>query len=616
MVDRMKKFIIYTISFFICHYAFSSPPIYGPLMAQNNLDDVDNASIALANLGGLASSIGTPAPLANEWVYGPDVLTGGQYLSIFDSLSSFPAKPDIQIQRKLSTTVDLSPDFVGAPGASIPLVYVQGQVSGGKNIQGQAISGYMDNINSQDAIGVSGRVRREPGATSDSGQADATGVYGSGYQFDSLAGPAIGGEFAIFQNVSGNAAADTVNFSNAWSVAIHATSVSNSSPASAALYADASTNYGFWNGIILDPSIWIGTGGTASAPSTGAVGTVGINGGSWSGTSYPYTGIKMGNAVQDIWCSFGACNVNSLNGVFSIYGNGNPISTPTTSAGVDLIAASSNNAYVNFTSGGTTGGNIFYGVGNIFTINSLGTNTTINPSGGTVSIPTPATGNSSTQAASTAFVANTFASPPSTGYGNTTPEPIAATTISANSTVSGTGFSTYLASPPAIGGTTPAAGKFTTLQATSTITPSTTAGIVGTTAADNAQAGSVGEYISNSASSVSLTSTVAINITSVSLTAGDWQCIGNIDYRPAGSTTATNYQGWMSTTSASAPSLPSSSGFLLSGVTFSAGSFIQQSVGSQRFNVSSTTTIYLSSDQVFSVSTNVADGFIGCRRER
>ena len=35
------------------------------------------------------------------------------------------------------------------------------------------------------------------------------------------------------------------------------------------------------------------------------------------------------------------------------------------------------------------------------------------------------------------------------------------TTLSASSTVSGTGFSNYLASPPAIGGTTPAAGTFT-----------------------------------------------------------------------------------------------------------------------------------------------------------
>lgn len=39
------------------------------------------------------------------------------------------------------------------------------------------------------------------------------------------------------------------------------------------------------------------------------------------------------------------------------------------------------------------------------------------------------------------------------------------TTLAASSTVSGNGFSTYLAAPPAIGGTTPAAGTFTTLTA-------------------------------------------------------------------------------------------------------------------------------------------------------
>jgi hypothetical protein len=53
--------------------------------------------------------------------------------------------------------------------------------------------------------------------------------------------------------------------------------------------------------------------------------------------------------------------------------------------------------------------------------------------------------------------------------GSTTPNTGAFTTLSASSTVSGTGFSTYLASPPAIGGTTAAAGSFTTLSASSTV---------------------------------------------------------------------------------------------------------------------------------------------------
>jgi hypothetical protein len=49
--------------------------------------------------------------------------------------------------------------------------------------------------------------------------------------------------------------------------------------------------------------------------------------------------------------------------------------------------------------------------------------------------------------------------------GATTQNSGAFTTLSASSTVSGTGFSTYLASPPAIGGTAPAAGTFTTVKA-------------------------------------------------------------------------------------------------------------------------------------------------------
>jgi hypothetical protein len=50
--------------------------------------------------------------------------------------------------------------------------------------------------------------------------------------------------------------------------------------------------------------------------------------------------------------------------------------------------------------------------------------------------------------------------------GATTPSTGAFTTLSASSTVSGAGFSTYLASPPAIGGTAAAAGTFTTMTAT------------------------------------------------------------------------------------------------------------------------------------------------------
>jgi hypothetical protein len=76
-------------------------------------------------------------------------------------------------------------------------------------------------------------------------------------------------------------------------------------------------------------------------------------------------------------------------------------------------------------------------------------------------------------------VAITGGSIDSTTVGATTASTGAFTTLSASSTVSGTGFSTYLASPPAIGGTAAAAGTFTTLTSPTlkSLTGSVTTGI-------------------------------------------------------------------------------------------------------------------------------------------
>jgi hypothetical protein len=63
------------------------------------------------------------------------------------------------------------------------------------------------------------------------------------------------------------------------------------------------------------------------------------------------------------------------------------------------------------------------------------------------------------------FATGAAINPASTGA--TTPGTGAFTTLAASSTVSGTGFSNYLASPPAIGGTAPSAGTFTTLKGNS-----------------------------------------------------------------------------------------------------------------------------------------------------
>jgi len=77
------------------------------------------------------------------------------------------------------------------------------------------------------------------------------------------------------------------------------------------------------------------------------------------------------------------------------------------------------------------------------------------------------TGDSGT-VTNTMLAASAYNTPGTIGSG--TANTGAFTTLSASSTVSGTGFSTYLASPPAIGGTAAAAGTFTTLSGTTSVT--------------------------------------------------------------------------------------------------------------------------------------------------
>jgi hypothetical protein len=117
----------------------------------------------------------------------------------------------------------------------------------------------------------------------------------------------------------------------------------------------------------------------------------------------------------------------------------------------------------------------------------------------------------------TTITANTaFAGPHNGTVGATTPSTGAFTTLSASSTVSGTGFSTYLASPPAIGGTTPSTGAFTTLSSTGTLTFKQPIeaiydlGTTGGTIAPNCSNGSVQKITLNSALTINaFTSPVA-----------------------------------------------------------------------------------------------------------
>lgn len=164
-----------------------------------------------------------------------------------------------------------------------------------------------------------------------------------------------------------------------------------------------------------------------------------------------------------------------------------------------------------------------------------------------------------------------------------------------------------------IGGTTPNIGAFTTISATNTITPSQTFGIVGTNTNNNANAGSFGEYLTG-VGSPTFTTAVANNAASLSLTAGDWDVSGTIQFTVSAASTATRFVTSINTTSAtinpnaqnnhdsciiSAPGLDSFS----------------RPTPVVRISIASTTTVYLVGIAFFS-GTVTGNGFIRARRIR
>lgn len=166
-----------------------------------------------------------------------------------------------------------------------------------------------------------------------------------------------------------------------------------------------------------------------------------------------------------------------------------------------------------------------------------------------------------------------------------------------------------LATSPSL--TTPTIGA---ASATS-ITFSSTTGIVGTTTNNNAAAGSVGEYISSvisAASAVPLTTVTAANVTSLSLTAGDWDVFGNVTISSS-ATGLLNGYGWISLTSATLPDASLVSGSYVSPAVTAQ---IAVSVPFVRVSIASTTTVYLSAVSQFGVGTASACGGIYARRSR
>ena len=186
----------------------------------------------------------------------------------------------------------------------------------------------------------------------------------------------------------------------------------------------------------------------------------------------------------------------------------------------------------------------------------------------------------------------------------------------------------YFRSNVSIGNTTPTnpltvtgAGSFTGQVSATSFAPSSTSGIIGTTTNDDAATGSVGQLISSVilvGSAVSLTTATASNITSISLTAGDWDVWGSIWTAPSAGTITTKIQGGIGLTTGALPSTPASGASynVLTGFTSAATEVVVLSVPDTRVSLASTTTIYLVASVAFSVSTLKGYGNIYARRRR
>ena len=155
---------------------------------------------------------------------------------------------------------------------------------------------------------------------------------------------------------------------------------------------------------------------------------------------------------------------------------------------------------------------------------------------------------------------------------------------------------------------------------TGALVPSQTAGLTGTTTNNNANAGAVGEVIASNIAPgavTGVTSVTQINITSISLTAGDWDVYATGATNP-GLTTVTsvgNVFSGISTTSATLPSTAAGLAMVPIGTGVPSGTPVC-ATACMRLSIAATTTVYLVLLVGFTTSTMGMYGNLWARRAR
>jgi hypothetical protein len=151
------------------------------------------------------------------------------------------------------------------------------------------------------------------------------------------------------------------------------------------------------------------------------------------------------------------------------------------------------------------------------------------------------------------------------------------------------------------------------------LNPATVSAVVGTATNDSAAAGIVGEILSGtlaSGSATALTTATAKTITSVSLTAGDWDVWGTVGFSAGGSTTITGFVVSISATNNTHATAPNGGAYTQLSATFTTGTQNVIPAGTPRISIASTTTYYLVATANFAADAMNGWGTIQARRAR
>jgi hypothetical protein len=152
--------------------------------------------------------------------------------------------------------------------------------------------------------------------------------------------------------------------------------------------------------------------------------------------------------------------------------------------------------------------------------------------------------------------------------------------------------------------------------------------IRGTTTNDAAATGFVGEIVTASlvrSSATSLTNATAKTVTSISLTAGDWEVYGGLAFNSGATTSITETGGAFSLTTNAVPSadvvMVPTSNEIRNSTNYAAfvpgsGADVTVTMPTYRVSLSATTTIFLVAKSNFTVSTLAGYGYIQARRLR